>query len=90
MRTFDDIERYNRKKNADAEQNNDEDSAGFADDSIESNRKLYKQIYALYNNPLVRAALKSAGIEEGSEKYNTAISMIARQQTLANEKDEEV
>jgi len=90
MRAFDDIERYNQKKNADAEQNNDEDGAGFSDDSIESNRKLYKQIYSLYNNPLIRAALKSAGIEEGTSKYNTAISMIARQQTLANEKEEAV
>lgn len=85
MQAFDDIERYNRKKNKSAEDNNNPDEAAFADDAIESNREFYKKIYNTYNNPLVKIALKTAGLQEGTEKYNAAVAMIARQQELSTE-----
>lgn len=90
MQAFDDIERYNQSKNKQAEQNNDADNAAFADEAIAQNRALYTKIYNLQHSPYIKAVLDKAGIKEGTEKFSTAISMLARQYELASDAEENV
>lgn len=85
MQAFDDIERYNEKKNKAAEQSNDEDQVGFTPESLEQNRDFYKNIFVLRHLDFITNILKSAGIEENSQDFHIAISLLARQKDLLSE-----
>lgn len=88
MAAFDAIENANRRKNKNAEQTGNTEDAGFVQEDIESNRKLYQDIYNLKRNPIVRMALKANDISEDEE--DEYISIIAQKMNVSEEADKKL
>jgi len=85
MAAFDAIENANRRKNKHAEQTGNTEDAGFAQEDIEENRKLYQEIYNLKRNPIVRMSLKANDISEEDE--DDYISIVAQKMNVSETAD---
>lgn len=83
LRAFDDIIAANKKKVQASQKNNDVDGEGFPEEALLAERDYFMQVANTYRNPATRQLLEDAGYTEGSEDYNIALALLARQKELA-------
>lgn len=83
MTAFDNIERTNKNKNQNADQ--DESQVAYPQQFIEQNRKLYQTIFNMYHSDAIQNAAKNAGMDLNSEDYDEFVSIMARQADIYRE-----
>ena len=84
-KAFDGMKALQREITQRGKQLNDPSIEGIADELIEDQRTMYNRIFNLANSRDVQAAARKRGIEVGSNRYNTLVSLLdfANQEGLA-------
>lgn len=76
MKAFDDVKSLQRSITERGKELGNPSIEGIADELIEDQRKMYNRIFNLANDTDVKAAARKRGIEVGSERYNTLVSLL--------------
>ena len=72
MKAFDDVKALQQR----ITEQGDPENEGVAPELIEDQRKMYNRIFNLANSSSMRHAAEKRGIEVGSNRYNTLVSLV--------------
>ena len=75
-KAFDDVKALQRQITQRGKELGDPSMEGIADELIEDQRTMYNRIFNLANSSDVQAAARKRGIEVGSNRYNTLVSLL--------------
>ena len=75
-KAFDDVKALQQEITKRGKELNNPEMEGIADELIEDQRKMYNRIFNLANSNSVKKAAQKRGIEVGSDKYNTIVSLL--------------
>lgn len=88
IQAFDDIIVANRRKSKESEESQDQNGQGFPEEALIAERDYFIRVASMYTNPFAKELLKEAGLTEGSEDYDIAVSLLARQNELSFQNSE--
>ena len=81
-KAFDEVKKLQQRITAQGQEQGDPEMVGIADELIEDQRKMYNRIFNIANSKSIQDAAIARGIEVGSSRYNTLVSLVdfARQE----------